>query len=64
MEKNTKTIYVDVAEVCADWGVSKSKGYAIIKKLAKQLLEQNPNALVISGKINRKFYEEVCLKNA
>lgn len=28
--KNTKPMYVGVDEVCADWGVSRSKGYNII----------------------------------
>lgn len=27
--ENNKPIYVDVAEVCRDWGCSRSKGYAI-----------------------------------
>lgn len=56
------TIYVDVNEVCNDWGVSRSKGYAIIKQLSQQMRAENPKLLVISGKVNRKYYEEVCLK--
>lgn len=56
------SIYVDVNEVCSDWGVSRSKGYAIIKQLSEQMHEENPKLLVISGKINRKYYEEACLK--
>ena len=31
---NTKPMYVGVDEVCDDWGVSRSKGYAIIKQLS------------------------------
>lgn len=57
-----KTVYVDVEEVCADWGVSKSKGYAIIKQLSEQMKKENPKLLVMSGKINRIYYEEVCMK--
>ena len=30
----TKPMCVGVDEVCADWGVSRSKGYAIIKQLS------------------------------
>jgi len=32
----TKPMYVGIDEVCADWGVSRSKGYAIIKQLSDQ----------------------------
>lgn len=56
------SIYVDVNEVCNDWGVSRSKSYAIIKQLSEQMHTENPKLLVISGKINRKYYEEACLK--
>ncbi|NLL76488.1 MAG: hypothetical protein GX235_04485 [Clostridiales bacterium] len=57
-----KTAYVDVAEVCEDWNVSRSKGYAIIKQLSEQMKKENPKLLVMSGKINRIYYEEVCMK--
>ena len=48
-----KKMYVDVTEVCEDWGVSRAQGYKIIKQL-------NDRMLVLSGKANRKFYEENC----
>ena len=48
-----KKMYVDVTEVCEDWGVSRAQGYKIIKHI-------NPNLIVLSGKANRKFYEENC----
>ncbi|MEG0900129.1 MAG: hypothetical protein RSB81_01495 [Anaerovoracaceae bacterium] len=57
-----KTAYVDVSEVCKDWNVSRSKGYAIIKQLSEQIKKENPKLLVMSGKINRIYYEEVCMK--
>lgn len=57
-----KPVYVDVNEVCRDWGCSRSKGYAIIKKLSRQMLEENPKLLTLSGKVNRIYYEEVCMK--
>lgn len=57
-----KTAYVDVEEVCGDWGVSRSKGYAIIKQLSEQMKKENSKLLVMSGKINRVYYEEVCMK--
>ena len=61
MEEKRKTMYVDVDEVCEDWGVCRSKGYAIIKDLSNQLLKENPKVLLVAGKINRIYYEEACL---
>lgn len=63
MAKVKKTVYVSVDEICEDWGVSRSKGYAIIKELSEQMKKENPKLLVMSGKLNRKYYEEVCLMN-
>lgn len=60
MEKG-KTLYVGVKEVCEDWGCSRSKGYDIIKQLSEQMHKENPKLLVMSGKINRIYYEEVCM---
>lgn len=57
-----KTAYVDVEEVCRDWGCSRSKGYAIIKQLSQQMKAENPKLLVMSGKINRIYYEEACMR--
>ena len=61
-EKNNKPVYVDVAEVCRDWGCSRSKGYAIIKQLSEQMKSENPRLLTMSGKINRIYYEEACMR--
>lgn len=61
MEEKRKTVYVDVNEICADWGVCRSKGYAIIKELSNRMKKENPRVLVISGKINRIYYEEACM---
>jgi Fic family protein len=36
--------------VCADWGVSRSKGYAIIKQLSDQMKAENPELLTMAGK--------------
>ena len=33
MEEMKKPVYVDVNEVCADWGVCRSKGYAIFQSI-------------------------------
>ena len=58
------SVYVGVDEVCRDWGCSRSKGYAIIKQLSEQMKAENPKLLVMSGKINRVYYNEACMKNA
>lgn len=59
---DTKPMYVGVQEICDDWNCSRSKAYAIIKQLSKQMKEENPHLLVMSGKINRVYYEEACMK--
>ena len=45
-----KKMYVDVTEVCEDWGVSRAQGYKIIKQLNDRMLAINPNLIVLSGK--------------
>ena len=55
-----KKMYVTVNEVCEDWGVSKAQGYKMIKEMNERMLNLNPNLIVISGKANRKYYEENC----
>ena len=37
MENKTKTLFVDVSTVCHDLGVSRAKGYQIIKELNSEL---------------------------
>ena len=53
-------MYVDADEFSKDWGVSKPKAYKMIKELNERMLKDNPNLIVIAGKVNRKFYEENC----
>lgn len=62
MDETKKAAYVDVEEVCRDWGCSRSKGYAIIKQLSQQMKAENPKLLVMSGKNNRIYYEEACMR--
>ena len=45
-----------------DWDVSKATAYNIIKKLNAQLIKEHPTALIISGKVNRIWYEDACLR--
>lgn len=37
-----KKMYVDVTEVCDDWGVSRAQVYKIIKQLNDRMLAINP----------------------
>ncbi len=56
-----KKMFVDVNTIMEDWGCSRSKAYAIIKQLSEDMKKENPKLLVMSGKINRIYYEEVCM---
>ena len=55
---STNSLFVGVDVVRADLGVSKAKAYEIIKELNRQLKEVNPRAVIVSGKVNRIWYEE------
>ena len=59
MEK-MKKLYVQADEICEDWGVSKSQAYKMIKELNEKMLRENPNLIVLAGKVNHKFYEHCC----
>jgi len=61
--KAVDSMYVDVDQVMKDWGVSRSKAYAIIRELSAQMKKDNPKLLTIAGKVNRIYYDEVCLRN-
>lgn len=54
-------MFVGVDTVRYDLGVSRAKAYKVIKDLNKELKAQNPRALIVSGKVNRIWYEEACL---
>ena len=64
MYENEKSLFVNVATVCHDLGVSKAKGYQIIKELNTELKKQHPMAIVVAGRVNRVWYEEACLVHA
>lgn len=55
--EGTKKLYVQADEICEDWGVSKSQAYKMIKELNDRMLSENPNLIVLAGKVNRRFYE-------
>ena len=61
MEQERLPVFVGVDTVRYDLGVSRAKAYEVIKDLNKELKAQNPQALIVSGKVNRIWYEEACL---
>ncbi len=61
-ENNNNTMFIGVAQIQRDWGISRSKAYQIIKDLNAELKKKNPGALVVSGRVNRFWYEEACLQ--
>ena len=62
MAENNNTMFIGVAQIQRDWGISRSKAYQIIKDLNAELKKKNPGALVVSGRVNRFWYEEACLQ--
>ncbi len=54
-------LFVTVEEIQYDFSVSKSMAYRIIRELNKELKEKHPNSLIVSGRVNRVWYEEACL---
>ncbi len=63
MSKNEKALFVNVETVQSDLGVSRAKAYQIIKELNIELKKKYPMAIVVSGRVNRIWYEEACLQN-
>ncbi len=57
MASQTKD-YIDCIELIQRTGVSPSKGYAIIRQLNAKIRAQNPDALIIPGKVSRAYYEQ------
>ena len=62
MTEERKPLFVGVDQIKFDLGVSRAKAYEVIKQLNKEMKERNPRAIVVSGKVNRIWYEEACLK--
>lgn len=55
--KERLPLFVGVDTVKFDLGVSRAKAYEVIKSLNREMKEQNPRAIVVSGKVNRIWYE-------
>jgi len=62
MNTITEPAFIDAEQVMKECNVSKSTAYNIIKKMNAQILMEHPAALIIPGKVNRKWYEEACLR--
>lgn len=62
MEDKKLPLFVGVDTVRFDLGVSRAKAYEVIKELNRELKAENPNAIVVAGRVNRIWYEEACLK--
>lgn len=50
--------YATAKEVAEAMGISEGKAYGIIRELNAQLKQQG--YITISGKVNRKYFEEKC----
>ena len=63
-EKDDKknSILVDAETISNDLGISKTMAYKIIKELNTQMKKENPNAIVITGKANRIWYNEALFR--
>ncbi len=62
MAEERLPMFVGVDTVRLDLGVSRAKAYEVIKELNREMKEENPRAIVVTGKVNRIWYEEACLK--
>ena len=62
MNIEKEPLFIGVDTVMFDLGVSRAKAYEVIKELNAQMKKENPRAIVVSGKVNRIWYEEACLK--
>lgn len=55
-ELNVMNPFYTVQDVCRILGVGKSKGYALIKTLNKELSQQG--FLTVQGKVSKRYFEE------
>ena len=51
-----KNLFIKAEEITTELGVSKSYAYKLIRKLNEEL--KNRGFIIISGKVNRQFFEE------
>lgn len=64
MKETDRSMYVDVAEVMRECGVSRTTAYRIIKHMNEQIAIDHPSALIIAGRVNRLWFDEACLRKS
>ena len=57
MAETSLPLYVGVETVKQDLGVSRAKAYEIIKELNNSMKAEYPRAIIVSGKVNRIWYD-------
>lgn len=60
--REKEPLFIGVDKVMFDLGVSRAKAYEVIKELNEQMKKEYPRAIVVTGKVNRRWYEEACLE--
>ena len=65
MEVMEKTVYVDVNEVCADWGVCQARDtYIIIKELSERMKKRKSRSCLCGVEKNQSYLlQKTCMKN-
>lgn len=63
MKESRQPLFIGVETVMLDLGVSRAKAYEVIKELNAEMKQENPRAIVVTGKVNRSWYE-TCLRVA
>ena len=63
MENIYNSACVEVDQIAQEWHISKSSAYNVIKVMNQRLREINPDALVLPGRVNKLWYDSVCMRN-
>ncbi len=53
-----KSKYVTVDDIMEDFECSEAKAYQIMRQLNRQLRKEQPNLIILRGKLNREYYEK------
>lgn len=57
-DEDEEKLLITAGEVAEMLQVSRNKSYQIIHELNQDMLKENPNYIVIRGKVNRKYFEK------
>lgn len=58
IDEDEEKLLITASEVAEMLQVSRNKSYQIIHELNQDMLKENPNYIVIRGKVNRKYFEK------